>query len=109
MLQARDITSSEREYKAYGHDHGVNHSVAHTAKRPGVTFSLCIGEISKLTTREWEIIGLLSIGLTQAEVCKRLRISESTRNDHLSSIRNAMDASSTKDAVRKAREKGYVV
>lgn len=77
-------------------------------KRQGVVFLLSIEDVSKLTIRGWEILGYLSIGMTQAEICEELRISMPTLKGHLCAIRFAFGCRSTDQAVRVAQDMGVV-
>lgn len=77
--------------------------------RPGVVFFLGIEDMSRLTMRQWEVLGFLSLGRTQREIRKALGISQSTLGDHLDAIRKAFDCHSTQQAVELARRNGYVV
>jgi DNA-binding NarL/FixJ family response regulator len=77
--------------------------------RPEVVFFLGIEDMSRLTMRQWEILGLLSLGRSQKEIPFDLRISESTLRNHLDAIRKAFDCHSTNAAVSVARRNGYLV
>jgi DNA-binding CsgD family transcriptional regulator len=57
-----------------------------------------------LTSREAEVLGLLAAGLRNADIARRLFLSEKTVGHHVSAILAKLGASSRLDAVRRARE-----
>lgn len=83
-------------------------AILKASTRPEVVFFLGIEDMSKLTMRQWEVLGLLSLGRSQKEIRMDLRISSSTLCDHLDAIRKAFDCHSTSAAVSVARRNGYL-
>ncbi len=57
-----------------------------------------------LTDREVEVLDLLDEGLRNADIAKRLHLSEKTVGHHVSSILGKLGASSRLEAVRRARD-----
>ena len=60
-------------------------------------------ELPALSSREWEILDLLSEGATTAEMAERLFLSQVTVRRHISSILSKLGVSSREDAVRLLR------
>lgn len=56
----------------------------------------------RLTTREAEVLGLVALGLTNAQIAARLFVSRRTIDQHLSSIYNRLGVSSRAAATRYA-------
>lgn len=83
-------------------------SVLRAAARPGVTFFLTVEDISRLTTRQWEILGLLSTGVSQREISEELWIGASTMSTHRRAILKAFGVTSCRQAVSKARRMGLL-
>jgi pimeloyl-ACP methyl ester carboxylesterase/DNA-binding CsgD family transcriptional regulator len=67
----------------------------------GVTFD-------QLTARELDILGHLARGLSNAEIAKRVFISEKTVRNHLTSIFSKLDVDSRAKAIVLAREGGLI-
>ncbi|WP_261557869.1 response regulator transcription factor [Frankia tisae] len=61
-----------------------------------------------LTSRELEVLGLGAVGLSSAEVARRLNIEESTTKSHLTRIMRRLQAHNRTAAVRAARELGLL-
>lgn len=61
-----------------------------------------------LTTRELEVLGLLSQGLANKQIAKRLLISDHTVKFHISAIFAKLGASSRTDAVSRAARQGLI-
>ncbi|HEY8450105.1 MAG TPA: response regulator transcription factor [Bacillota bacterium] len=61
-----------------------------------------------LTERELEVLELLALGLTNAEISSRLAISENTVKTHLGRIFAKLGASSRVEAVRIAVQQGWI-
>ena len=57
-----------------------------------------------LTKREQEVLGLLTMGLTNAQIAERLVVSLSTLNTHVRSIYNKLEVTSRSAATRYAVE-----
>jgi len=62
----------------------------------------------KLTTREQEILGLLSEGLGNKEIATRLNISDHTVKFHISSILGKLNAASRTEAVSQGIRRGWI-
>jgi two-component system, NarL family, response regulator len=63
---------------------------------------------SDLTARELEILGSLSLGYTNKEIAKNLRISENTVRHHVTSIIEKLQASDRTEAVATALRTGVL-
>ena len=61
-----------------------------------------------LTTREGEVLGLLSEGLSNKLIARRLQISEHTVKFHVASIFTKLGASSRTDAVSRGARSGLI-
>jgi DNA-binding NarL/FixJ family response regulator len=61
--------------------------------------------LASLTDRQWEVLDLLSEGLSTAEVARRLGISEVTARRHISSVLPKLGVSDRADAVELLRER----
>lgn len=61
-----------------------------------------------LTTREREVLELLSQGLSNKLIARRLQISEHTAKFHVASISNKLGASSRTDAVSRGIRRGLI-
>jgi DNA-binding CsgD family transcriptional regulator len=61
-----------------------------------------------LTARQVDVLGLLSDGLTNAELAEQLFISAKTADHHVSAILSKLGVSSRRDAVRAGRELGLI-
>jgi DNA-binding NarL/FixJ family response regulator len=61
---------------------------------------------SNLTTRELEVLALLSGGLRNSEIAERLVLSERTVPHHVSAILRKLDAGSRTEAVARASALG---
>jgi predicted ATPase/DNA-binding CsgD family transcriptional regulator len=64
--------------------------------------SSVLEQIDELTAREQEVLGLVSLGLTDAQVAERLIISTRTVNAHLRSIYNKLGVTSRSAAIYRA-------
>jgi DNA-binding CsgD family transcriptional regulator len=62
--------------------------------------SLSLHPESRLTNREIEVLGLVALGLTNAQIAARLFVSRRTIDQHLSSIYNRLGVSSRAAATR---------
>ncbi len=69
--------------------------------------SLAIGD-SPLTTRETEVLRAAATGATVAQLARTLHLSEGTVRNHLSSVIGKTSARNRADAVRVAREAGWL-
>jgi DNA-binding CsgD family transcriptional regulator len=61
-----------------------------------------------LTTRESEILAMLARGLRNPQIAARLFVSRKTVEHHVSSILGKLQVSSRDEAVRRARDEGWV-
>lgn len=61
-----------------------------------------------LSARELEVLGLMALGMSNAEIAARLVVSQRTVDHHVSHILNKMGASSRVDAVRLGIARGLV-
>ena len=64
------------------------------------------GELSELTSRELEVLGLLVMGLTNKEIAEALVISDNTVKRHLKAIFVKLDVNTRSAAVAKAMNAG---
>lgn len=62
----------------------------------------------KLSTRELEVLGLVSKGLISKEIAEKLFISVNTVNNHLQKILEKIKAANTSEAVTFARNLGLI-
>ena len=70
-----------------------------TASMPDRSAAALPGSL-RLTTRETEVLGLVALGLTNAQIAARLFLSRRTIDQHLSSIYNRLGVSSRTAATR---------
>ena len=63
---------------------------------------------SPLTSRECDVLRLLALGHTNAEVAERLHLSVRTVETHRANIQSKLGSTSRADLVRHARENGLV-
>ncbi len=61
-----------------------------------------------LTPREFEVLGLLALGLTNREIAKRLFISERTVKFHVSSLMHKLGAENRTETVTIAAQRGLI-
>jgi DNA-binding NarL/FixJ family response regulator len=61
-----------------------------------------------LSPRETEVLELLAQGLRNAQIAKRLVISDKTVKTHLQHIYDKLDVGSRTEAVARARERGVL-
>ena len=79
-----------------------------TEQRPAVgTLNLSSSE-EALTNREREVLELVSQGLSNKLIARRLQISEHTVKFHISSISTKLGASSRTDAVSRGIRRGLI-
>ncbi|MDP9325612.1 MAG: response regulator transcription factor [Candidatus Dormibacteraeota bacterium] len=65
--------------------------------------------VERLTSRESEVLQLLALGLTNAEIAARLRISAHTAKFHVGAVLGKLGARSRADAVARAARLGWIV
>jgi DNA-binding NarL/FixJ family response regulator len=75
---------------------------------PGVDGLTMDGFVEDLTTRESEVLRLVSMGLGNKEIAARLAISEHTAKFHISSILSKLQAGSRTEAVSVGIRKGLI-
>ena len=64
--------------------------------------------LTPLTSRECDVLRLLALGHTNAEVAERLHLSVRTVETHRANIQSKLGSTSRADLVRHARESGLV-
>jgi DNA-binding NarL/FixJ family response regulator len=64
--------------------------------------------ISPLTTRETEIVECMSLGFANKQIAAKLKISEQTIKNHVTSILTKLDANARTEAVVKALKRGLI-
>lgn len=74
------------------------------ARRRAATLANSVG----LTARQVEVLRLLELGLTNAELAERLFLSVKTVDHHVSAILTKLDVGKRRDAVRRARDLGVL-
>jgi DNA-binding NarL/FixJ family response regulator len=79
----------------------------HAAPSPVTALSLDEGE-EPLTPREREVLELVSQGLSNKLIARRLQISEHTVKFHISSLSSKLGAASRTDAVRRGLRRGLI-
>jgi DNA-binding NarL/FixJ family response regulator len=62
----------------------------------------------RLSPREAEVLGLVSLGLTNAETARQLHVSSETVKTHLERVFNKLGVGDRASAVRRAMELGYL-
>ena len=67
------------------------------------------GPFSALTTREHEVLDLVARGLTNAEVARRLFVSDKTVRNHVSNVFAKLHVAGRAEAVARARDAGLGV
>ncbi|HYG43937.1 MAG TPA: helix-turn-helix transcriptional regulator [Bordetella sp.] len=66
------------------------------------------GELSDLTPREREVLGLICQGLSDADIAANLRLSRNTVRNHMAAIYSKIDVHRRSAAIIWARERGIV-
>ena len=64
-----------------------------------------LGELSR---REREVLGLLSSGMTDAQICGELRLAPSTVRNHVAALYRKIGVHSRSNAIIWARERGIL-
>ncbi|MEX1078349.1 MAG: response regulator transcription factor [Homoserinimonas sp.] len=64
------------------------------------------GPFSALTSREHDVLDLVSRGLTNAEVARRLSVSDKTVRNHVSNVFSKLHVAGRAEAVARARDAG---
>jgi len=67
------------------------------------------GSFDRLTMREREILIYLAHGLMNRQIAQKLRISEQTIKNHVTSILRKLDVNSRSQAVTSARNQGFIL
>jgi DNA-binding NarL/FixJ family response regulator len=65
--------------------------------------------VERLTNRESEVLQLLALGMTNAEIAARLHISAHTAKFHVGAVLGKLGARSRADAVARAARLGWIV
>ena len=65
-----------------------------------------ITELGALSRREREVLGLLSVGITDPQIAARLGLAPSTVRNHIAALYNKIDVHSRASAIVWARERG---
>jgi DNA-binding NarL/FixJ family response regulator len=65
--------------------------------------------VERLTSRESEVLQLLALGMTNAEIATRLHISAHTAKFHVGAVLGKLGARSRADAVARAARLGWIV
>ncbi len=68
-----------------------------------------VGPFSALTAREYEVLDLVARGLTNAEVARRLFVSDKTVRNHVSNVFSKLHVAGRAEAVARARDAGMGV
>jgi DNA-binding NarL/FixJ family response regulator len=61
-----------------------------------------------LTARQWELLRLVAVGLSNADIAQQLFLSEHTVRKHLENIYQRLSVSSRTAAVARAFQAGYL-
>jgi DNA-binding CsgD family transcriptional regulator len=61
-----------------------------------------------LTRREWQVLGLVCDGMSNADIADRLVLAQKTVDHHVSAVLAKLEVSSRRSAARKATEAGHV-
>jgi DNA-binding NarL/FixJ family response regulator len=79
------------------------------ARRPALESHDLPAEVSELTPREREVLDLMTRGLSNPEICRRLVISEATAKTHVARVLQKLGVRDRVQAVIYAYERGIVV
>jgi DNA-binding NarL/FixJ family response regulator len=89
--------------------HAIRHVHAGGTYLPSVPSDVAAGPYSPPTSREVEVLHLVERGLRNSQIAAELGISETTVQFHLRQLFAKLHASSRTEAVRHAREAGWIV
>jgi len=119
VAEARSLLgeASWEEALAQGHAMGLEEAIEYAlpAEKPSATISSSTAQPStsslpenaaELTSREVEVLGLVAVGMTNAQTAKELFVSPRTVETHLTSIYHKLGVSSRAAATRFALEHG---
>ena len=119
VAEARSLLgeASWKEALAQGHAMGLEEAIEYAlpAEKPSATTSSTTAQPSTsslpenpagLTSREVEVLGLVAVGMTNAQTAKELFVSPRTVETHLTSIYHKLGVSSRAAATRFALEHG---
>jgi DNA-binding NarL/FixJ family response regulator len=62
------------------------------------------GVAAQLTSREWQVLDLMRLELTTAEIARRLHLSQATVRSHVAGILRKLDVPDRASAVRLLRD-----
>jgi DNA-binding NarL/FixJ family response regulator len=74
--------------------------------RAGATAREALGPFPELTEREREVLDLVARGLTNAEISRRLVVSDKTVRNHVSNVFAKLQVTDRAGAVARARDAG---
>ena len=88
--------------------HAVDLAVLHGIELPGHERDPAVEGVDSLTTREHEVLGLISAGHTNRRIARTLGISEKTVSVHVSNVLRKLAVGSRTEAAGVAFREGLV-